>query len=288
MARRWLRARCARVTATPPLSSDPMPYEVQTPVSRGPVRPAAPPDPARAGRSLRDLALPHRRRLPGRDREDGDARPRDHHRVPAHRGHAGRAEVQAPAARGRRRRPRRRVRPLGGARPPHRPPARLQDVQGRRRRCSASWPTRRRGPTPAPPGLEDQLPRAGARPARRHRRRRPPGRLPAGDDPQAQAGGRHRPHPLGAGQRARRGRGAGRRAAPAGPHHVPTPHRGVRRAARDRRALPGRARAVQAGLRRARPARRLRRHRDRLGGLAGARASPTWPASTPTTAEDTP
>ena len=66
-------------------------------------------------------------------------------------------------------------------------------------------------------------------------------------------------------QRHRRGRGARRRAAPrraASRFRALTEQ--LRRAARGGRALPGRARAVQAGHGRPRPARRVRRHRDPL------------------------
>ena len=184
-----------------------MPYEVKTTVYEGPFDLLLHLILPRAGRPLRDLAVAHRRRLPRRAREDGDARPRDHHRVPADRRHAGRAEVQAAAARGRRRRPRRRVRPLGGARPPHRPPPRLQDLQGRR---PGARRTRRVRLTLLPPHRRARgaVPRTGSRPARGHRRRRPARRVPAGHDTSAQTRRQHRAHPPGPGERAGRRRGS--------------------------------------------------------------------------------
>ena len=118
-----------------------------------------------------------------------------------------------------------------------------------------------------------------------------PRRLPAGGGAQARPPGRARARRPDQHQRHRRGRGAARRAAPGRRAHVPPPHRRPGREARDRRAVPGRARAVQAGPRRARPAdqrrrphhhldrwRRRRRHRR---GLDAGRS----PASTPTTDE---
>ena len=108
---------------------------------RGAVRPAAAPDPARAGGPVRGLAGPHRRRLPGRARADGGPRPRRRHRVPAHRRHAGRAEGPPAAAGPRGRRSRRGAGPVGGARPAARPPPRVQDVQGRGPRAAAGCPT---------------------------------------------------------------------------------------------------------------------------------------------------
>ena len=93
--------RFARCPGTTPVSFTlaRVPYEVQTPVFEGPVRPAAPPDPARAGRPLRvslsaivDAYLAELEQLRG-------PRPRGRHRVPAHRRHAGRAEGPPPAAR---------------------------------------------------------------------------------------------------------------------------------------------------------------------------------------------
>ena len=75
-------------------------------------------------------------------------RPRGRHRVPADRGHPHRAEVAAPAARRDRPRARRRAGPVVRARPPAGPPARVQDLQGRR--PGARPPGRRRRPLPAP------------------------------------------------------------------------------------------------------------------------------------------
>src|SRR3954471_20552806 len=59
---------------------------------RGPLRPPAAPDPARTGRAVGGRPGAHRRRLPPRAREDGRPGPRGGDRVPADRGHAGRAE----------------------------------------------------------------------------------------------------------------------------------------------------------------------------------------------------
>ena len=104
---------------------------------RGPVRPAAAPDPEAGGRPLGDLPRADRRRVPRRGRAARTARSRRRDRVPAHRGHARRAEGAAPA-------------PVAGGRSsstrscsrfeerdlPARPAARVQDVQGRGR---APW-----------------------------------------------------------------------------------------------------------------------------------------------------
>ena len=117
---------------------------------RGPVRPAAAPDPARAGRPLRGVAEHDRRRLPRRDRAAAGDRPRPGHRVPADRRHAGRAQGPAAAARPGRRRPRRRAGPVGGARPAARPAASSARRSRTSPRCSAAWPTTPTAATAAP------------------------------------------------------------------------------------------------------------------------------------------
>ena len=78
-------------------------------------------------------------------------------------------------------------------------------------------------------------------------------------DPQAGAADRPVPRRADPGERGRRRRRAGRRAAAGGADHVRPADRLVRRSPRRDRALPRRARAVQAGPRRARPDRALRR-----------------------------
>ena len=98
---------------------------------RRPVRPAAASHPERRGRPLGDLARADRRRVLRRGRAHGAGRSRHRDRVPAHRGDARRAEGAAPAAGPRRRRSRRGADALRGARPPARPPPRVQDVPGR-------------------------------------------------------------------------------------------------------------------------------------------------------------
>ena len=122
------------------------------------------------------------------------ARPRRGHRVPPHRGHAHRAEDPAPAARRRRHRPRRGAGPLGGARPAPRPPARVQDVQGRRRRAPRA--VRRAGRSfPRVAGLDERFIDLTPDLLDRRHARRPAGRLPAGR--RAQAGAVDRPRPRG-------------------------------------------------------------------------------------------
>ena len=166
----------------------------------------------------------------------------------------------------RRRRPRRRAGAVGGARPAPRPPARVQDVQGRRHRPVGAWRATPAAASAAPSGVDerflDLMPDllAGVtlddlRLA--YLRAIAPKPVPA-----------RRPRPRGAdpGLGHRRRRRAGRRAAPGRPHHVPGAHRRPGRAARGRRAVPRRARAVQAGPGRPRPAPHLRRHRDRVAG----------------------
>ena len=149
----------AAIVGDAAVAADPAPLALARCAVRGPdpglrgaVRPAPAPDPARAGRPLRGLPRRDRRRLPGRARPAASARPRRRHRVPPHRRHPRRAQGPAPAARRRRRRPRRGAGPLGGARPAARPAARVQDVQGRRRRARSGSPTTPAGRTPAPPG----------------------------------------------------------------------------------------------------------------------------------------
>ena len=71
----------------------------------------------------------------------------------------------------RRRRPRRRAGPVGGARPAPGPPARVQDVQGRRRACSPALADGAGRSLPPGRRARRALPRPGARPARG---RRPP------------------------------------------------------------------------------------------------------------------
>ena len=102
------------------------------------------------------------------DRMDDGARPRRRHRVPAHRGHARRAQGPPPAPRPRRRRARRGAAPLRGARPAARPPARVQDVQGRRRRVRGPHPPRR-PQRAARRRARGAVPLARARPARARR-----------------------------------------------------------------------------------------------------------------------
>ena len=106
--RRGPRAVESTVRASPsppPVSSPPMAVGTSVHLRgadaglRGPVRPAAAPDPPRAGRPLRGPPARHRRRLPGRARAHGAPRPRRRHRVPADRRHAGRAEGPPAAAR---------------------------------------------------------------------------------------------------------------------------------------------------------------------------------------------
>ena len=255
---RWI-ARSAEVAWLP------MPYEVTTPVFEGPfdlllhliLREQV---------DLYEVSLSrHRRRLPGRARAAAGPRPRRGHRVPADRRHAGRAEGPPPAARPRRRRPRRGARPVGGARPAAGPPARVQDVQGRGR--GARPPGRRRRPR--------RCPRAGrARRALRRPRARPAGRRHAPSGCAPRSSGPPRPSRCPA---VDLDHVAPVRASVAdavaelvdelprvGPHHVPPADRRARRAARGHRALPRRARAVQAGPGRARPGRALRRPRDRV------------------------
>ena len=217
MARQTSRRR-ARIHAwcnSAPVAWPAMPYEVQTPVFEGPfdlllhLILSEQVD-------LYEVSLSHdRRRLPRRARAHrSDARPRRRHRVPAHRGHARRAEGPAPAARPRRHRPRRGAGAVGGARPAARPPARVQDVQGRRRACSAGWPTTPAARSRAPPGPTSAS--SSSRPtcsrASRPSSCEPPscGRV----DAEAGARGRPRPRRPGPRQRRRRGRRAGRRAAP--------------------------------------------------------------------------
>ena len=110
----------------------------------------------------------HRRRLPGRDRAPAGARPRRRHRVPADRRHARRAEGPPPAARPRRRRPRRRAglweeRDLLLARllecKTFKDVATVFGRAGRRRRPQRS---------PARSAPDERFAGAGARPARGH------------------------------------------------------------------------------------------------------------------------
>ena len=188
---------------------DPMPYEVHTPVFEGPFDLLLHLILRRAGRPLRGVVGGHRRRVPGRagDRRDAPALDLDDgHRVPAHRGHAGRAEGPPAAARARddieldeellR---------LGGARPAAGAAPRVQDVQGRGRSIRRGHPPLR--PEPAAPS-----PRRGAVPVARTRpARTDPPRPAAGGGVEAarrhaRARGRHRAHRAGAGQRPRRGR----------------------------------------------------------------------------------
>ncbi len=155
----------------------------------------------------------------------------------------------------RRRRPRRRAGPLGGARPAPGPAARVQDVQGRRPPCWPAWPMWRSRSFPAaaplrsasPPSLPDLLEGVTAERLRdAFVRATTPKPVPQVDlDPR-------RPDP---GQRRRRRRRAGRRAAPGRAHRLPPAHGRPRRAPGGHRALPGPARAVQAGPRRAGPGR---------------------------------
>ena len=189
------------------------------------------------------------------------------------RGHARRAEGQAAAARRRRHRPRRRAGPVGGARSAARPPARVQDVQGRghgargvgRRRVAVLPPHRR---------ARGSLPRPDARPARGQS---------TGATCAPRTSGRCTP------SRCRWSRSATSAAMRVSVTEAveelvdELPRVGritfreltdvPRRSARGRRALPGRARAVQAGPDRPRPGQLVRRHRDPVDGdaeLAGA------------------
>ena len=152
----------------------------------------------------------------------------------------------------RRRRPRRRAGPLGGARPAARPPARVQDVQGRRPPCSARSPTQAERSVARQVGPDERFADvapdllAGVTPLRL--------RDAAIARPDAEAGAADRPATT------------SRRSGPASP--TPSPSwstscrapgaitfarltADARRAARRDRPLPRRARAVQAGPRRA-------------------------------------
>ena len=269
-----------------------MPYEVQTPVFEGPFD-------LLLHLILREqvdlyevsLATIVDAYLAELEPAGRDARPRRRHRVPAHRRHAGRAEGPPPPARARRHRPRRRAGPVGGAGPAPGPPARVQDVQGRGRCCSPRWPTAAGRSHPAHRRARGALPRPRARPARRASRPR---------DLRAAFLRAVTPKPVprvdldhvapGPGQRRRRRRRAGRRAAPGRAHHF---RRLTRRSssARGRRAVPRRARAVQAGPGRPRPGRRPSATSTIvwLGGRPTTmRVGPrrrSRPASTSTTAE---
>ena len=124
----------------------------------GAVRPAAPPDPARAGRPLRDLALDRsstRTCASSRHMDELDLEVATEFLMIA----ATLVELKTKRLLpGRDRpRPRRRAGPLGGARPAALPPARVQDVQGRRPDAAAPGGGGRAAPTPAPPGLEEQF-----------------------------------------------------------------------------------------------------------------------------------
>ena len=146
---------------------------------------------------------------------------------------------------------------------------------------------RRRPLVPARGRPRRALRRPAARPAgRRHGRAAPrtPSRGPLAPKPVPTVDLSHvAPDP---GQRGRGGGRAGRRAAPGRADHVPPPHQRPRRAARGDRALPRRARAVQAGPGRARPARPSATSRSSGSArTAGAPSSP-WPASTATRDED--
>ena len=177
---------------------------------------------------------------------------------------------------------------MGGARPAAGPPARVQDVQGRGRRAARASPTTPPAPYPRGRRSRGALPQPAARPA----------------------GGRDAPSSSAdaftAGRRAEAGarRSTSTHVAPVRVSVAEAVEELVdelprvgritfrrlterpRRAARGHRALPRRARAVQAGPGRARPARHLRRHRDRAGsGRRSAAPSWPWPASTATKAE---
>ena len=228
---------------------------------RGPVRPPAAPDPAQRGRAVRGLAPHDRRRVPDRDRAHGDARPRRRDRVPAHRGDARGAQGPPPAARPRRRRARRGAAALRGPRPAPRPAARVQDVQGRGRRRSHGLD--RAAPTAACP----------ARPGPRSRSARScPTRSTASTPAQLAAAARRAltPKPAARSSTPTTSRPSARACADAIVivlDRLPDRRRGVvprarrrrRGAGRGGRAVPRRARALQAGRGRPRPDRDLRR-----------------------------
>ena len=136
----------------------------------------------------------------------------------------GRAEDQAAAARRSRHRSRRRAGPVGRARSPARPAARLQDVQGRGQGARGVG-RRRLAFVPPPRRARGSLPRSGARSPRGSHGRAAPCRVPPGDGTQAGTDGRHRAPGRHSGQRHRRRRRAHRRVAAARPRHVPRAHR---------------------------------------------------------------
>ena len=259
---------------------------------RRPLRPAAAPDPARAGRSLRGLAdapssTPSWPRWP-------PSRSTSTSRWPP-------SSCSSPP-------------PWSSSRPAgccptttdldlddelalweerdllHRPPARVQDLQGRGRRPGR--PVARGGPlVPPHRRARGSLPRPDPRPARGRHARRPGRGHGPGADP--------RPVPMVEIAHIHAVRVSVVEAVEelvdelprVGPHHLPGPDRAAGRAPRGGGALPGRARAVQAGPDRPRPGRQLRRHRDPLAGSGRGvgdrrRSAPTWPPSTPTRADD--
>ena len=172
---------------------------------RRPLRPPVAPDPAPGGRPVGAVARRDRRPVPRRARADRVPRPRRRDRVPAHRGDAGGAEDPAAAPRTGRPRSRRGPPALRGAGPAPRPAARVQDLQGRRRRALGADASRRADDA-ARRGTGGAVPLARARPARAGPARSAPRRGAAGVRPEARADRRHRSRRADPRQRRRRDR----------------------------------------------------------------------------------
>ena len=254
---------------------------------RGSLRPAAAPRAAQPGRRVRGVAVGDRRRVRRRAGPDaGIARPRGRDGVRPRRRHADRAEDARPAPRAAgRRRSTRSLRSGSSATCcspdcwPARPSrTRLSPLARLAATAERSIP-RRSGPEEAFVGLAPDL-LAGVTPADLRAallRALVPKPVPRVDlDHVAPI----RASVADAVERARR------RAAQGRADHLPAPDPGAGQPARGDRALPRRARAVQAGRGRAGAARHVRLDRDRVA-RAGPRArSPGW--STPTTAEGGP
>ena len=126
----------------------------------------------------------------------------------------------------------------------------------------------------------------GPRPARRGDPRPGGRRLPAGHRRAPGPHGRPLPRDRRRGHRGRRGVRAGAAPAGPGPGHLPLPDRPPDHPHRDHRALPGPARAVQAGAGRPRPGPHLRRPRSGLGGRGRPSRCRSGPDATTSTRAD--
>ena len=134
---------------------------------RGAVRPPAAPDPQAGGRALGGVAVGDRRRVPHRARAHGDrststSPPSSCSSPPP--SWSSRPAASCPGLDDAR--ARRGAAPLRGARPAARPPARVQDVQGRRPTRSRRRIAPRRPQRAAHRRPRGAVPLAGARPAR--------------------------------------------------------------------------------------------------------------------------